>query len=181
MSELEYVEKITSVTREITETLKRIERMEHIIEYYEDMLFLNEEGARKIISPLRKWVNLYEHIERSDKFNTDELMFLLEANDFEYRMDWDDISLRAICYKWTCIHVDLKLPITSEAKSIILEKIKEVVERYVNRLNINYGRVIDSFAEAVSLIHSELRSLREMYKKLKEKYEKLLKTAGGEK
>ena len=47
MSEIDYLGKIVKISNKISSVLRRIERMEHIIDYYSDILFVSDEGLEK--------------------------------------------------------------------------------------------------------------------------------------
>jgi hypothetical protein len=163
------LKEIVSLKEDVQRRLNTLTSIEWTLKYiYEKYVCDDEfEDCETMTGELEKWINLYNYVEEEKDLN--ELIDALNYFGFKVKVNWSKLELVEICDEhYHCIDVHEKLPLSENVREKLLQLIKEKIERIVDRVDMQYSKLLLSLSTLISELYSDIKNLRKQYEQLNE-------------
>jgi hypothetical protein len=152
------LKEIVSLKEDVERHLKTLTGIEWTLKYIYEKYVCDDEtrACDSITSELEKWINLYNYVE--DEKDLNELIDALNYFGFKVKVDYSKLELVEICDEhYHCIDVHEKLPLSETSKEKLLQLIKEKIERIVDRVDIQYSKLLLSLSTLISELYRDIK------------------------
>jgi len=182
MIDLDLLRRVLDVDDRVAKRLAELGELEVFVRHLEQYMMCDPynmeclAGYGNYTREIEDWLWLYDKVGESEPGE------ILESIKWRFKpiINYADAELLRICREkdWgDCIDVNAKLPLDQAAKTKILEEIKKKLSHILERLPVEYLRIIMSIKEILEGIEKEIHRLQEDYKRLRQDYQELLKQA----